>query len=215
MPGATSATNEEPIKAGSPPSLLGAVGGTKHLAPSNREQSKYDKLKEEVVKRPHDYIRGHAMLITHSLAPDHEAVKCLLAFGKNAQKYAAKVLATIEWGTQHWKLQEPFPVPLVPKWLCTPQMTQTTMLLRGELPLTPLGAHLKDIHICSLVLWVWMAVLLQFWQDHMMRHLFGGCFHQASDLVSTLIRDINPWLPHKAQFGWNYMATQATLWLNI
>ena len=146
------------------------------------------------------------MHIARSLAPDHEAVKCLLVFGKNAQKYAAKLLATIEWGTQHWKLQEPFPVPPVPKWLCMPEMTQTTMPLRGELPLTPSGAHLEDIRVRSPTLWAWMAILLQFWQDHMTWHLFRGCFCQASDLASTLIHDINPWLPHKAWFGWNYVA---------
>ena len=36
-----------------------------------------------------------------TLAPDHEAVKCLSAFGDQAQKFAAEILATIEWGTQH------------------------------------------------------------------------------------------------------------------
>ena len=121
----------------------------------------------------------------------------------------------IKWETQHWKLQEPFPVPPVPKWLCMPQMTQTTMLLRRELPLTPAGAHLRDIRVRSPTLWVWMAVLLQFWQDHITQDLFGGCLHQASDLANTLICNINPWLPHSAQFGWDYMAAQVTLWLDI
>ena len=36
------------------------------------------------------------MVIFRTLAPDHEAVKCLMAFGEKAQKYAAEVLATIE-----------------------------------------------------------------------------------------------------------------------
>ena len=107
------------------------------------------------------------MLIAHTLTPDHEAVKCLLAFGENALKYAAEVLATIEWGTQHWKLQESFPVPLVPKWLRMPEMIQTMMPLSGELPLIPSDTHLEDIHICSPALWAWMAVLMQYWQDHM------------------------------------------------
>ena len=60
-----------------------------------------------------------------------------------------------------------------------------------------------------------MAVLLQYWQDHMMGHLYGGCFHHASYLASTLIHDIKHWLPHKAHFRWNYVADQATLWLDI
>ena len=188
---------------------------TEHPVPSNREQSKYDKLKEEVVKWPHEYIPGHTILITHTLAPSHAVVKCLLAFGKNALKYATEVLATIKWGMQHWKLQEPFPVPSVPKWLCTPQMTQTTTPLREELPLTPAGTHLRDIHVRSPTLWAWMAVLLQFWQDHITQDLFGGHLCQASDLANTLIHDINPWLPHSARFGWDYMAAQATLWLDI
>ena len=41
-----------------------------------------------------------------------------------------------------------------------------------------------------------MAVLLQFWQDLMTHHLYGGCFCQASDLANTLIGDINVWMPH-------------------
>ena len=46
-------------------------------------------------------------------------------------------------------------------------------------------------------------------------HLYGGCFWQASELAGTLICDINPWLPHRAHFGWSYMATHATLWLDM
>ena len=49
----------------------------------------------------------------------------------------------------------------------------------------------------------------------MTRHLFGGHFRQASKLASTLIHDINPWLPHRARFRWSYVATHATLWLDM
>ena len=83
------------------------------------EMSNFLKLKEEVVKHAQSYIWRCALAIGHTLTPDHEAVKCLSAFGDQVQKFAAEILATIEWGTQHWKLQESFPVPLVPKWLCT------------------------------------------------------------------------------------------------
>ena len=93
------------------------------------------------MKRPQGYIARHAKHITRSLTPDHEAVKCLVAFGKNAFKYAAEVLATIEWGTQHWKLQESFLVPYVPRWLQTLELMSTTTPLRGELPLIPSGTH--------------------------------------------------------------------------
>ena len=130
-------------------------------------------------------------------------------------KYAAEILATVEWGTQHWKLQESFPVPPVLRWLQTPKLMQTTTPLRGKLPLIPSGAHLKDIRIHSPALWVWIAIFLQYWQDHMSRQLYRGCFRQASDLANTLICDINPWLPHKVCFGWNYVAAHATLWLDI
>ena len=130
-------------------------------------------------------------------------------------KYAVEVLVTIEWGTQHWKLQESFPVPYVLRWLRTPELMQTTMPLRGELPLIPFGTHLEDICICSPATWAWIAVLLQYWQDHMSRQLYGGRFRQASDLANTLIHDINPWLPHSVCFGWNYVATHATLWLDM
>ena len=89
------------------------------------------------------------------------------------------------------------------------------MPLRRELLLISPGAHLEDICICSPALWAWMAVLLQYWQDHMTGHLYGGCFQQASKLTSTLIHDINPWLPNRALFGWSYEATHATLWLDM
>ena len=155
------------------------------------------------------------MVICCSLAPDHEAVKCLSAFGEKAQKFAAEVLATIEGGTQEWKLQEPFPVPLVPRWLRTPEFMQTMMPLRGELPLIPTGTHYEDIHVRCPAVWAWMAVFLQYWQDHMTCHLYGGRFHQTSDLATILISDINPWLPHKSRFGWGYVAMHATLWLDL
>ena len=190
-------------------------GRATHPAPSREELSKFLKLKEEVTKWPQGYIQGCAKHIARILTPNHEVVKCLMAFGENALKYAAEVLATIEWGTQHWKLQESFPVPPVPRWLRTPELIQTMTPLRGEPLLIPLGAHLEDICICSPALWAWMAVLLQYWQDHMTRHLYGGCFQQASELAGTLIRDINPWLPHRVCFGWSYMTTHATLWLDI
>ena len=92
---------------------------------------------------------------------------------------------------------------------------QTMTPLRGELPLIPSGAHLEDILICSPATWAWIAVLLQYWQDHMSRQLYGGCFRQASDLANTLIHDINPWLPHSVCFGWNYVATHTTRWLDM
>ena len=132
-----------------------------------------------MVKWPQGYIQGRAKHITHTLTPNHEVVKCLMAFGENTLKYAAEVLATIEWGTQHWKLQESFLVPHMPRWLQMPELMQTTMPLRGELPLIPSGTHLEDIRIHSPALWAWMAILLQFWQDHMTGHLYGGHFWQS------------------------------------
>ena len=167
------------------------------------------------MKQPQGYIHRHAKHIIGFLTPNHEAVKCLVAFGENAMKYTAEILATIEWGTQHWKLQESFPVPPVPRWLRTLELMQTTMPLRGELPLIPSGTHLEDIRIRSPTLWAWIAVLLQYWQDHMSRQLYGGHFRPASDLANTLIHDINPWLPHRVCFGWNYVAAHATLWLDM
>ena len=162
------------------------------------EQLKFLKLKEEVAKHAQSYIWRHALAIGCSFTPDREAVKCLLVFGDQAQKFAPEILATIEWGTQHWKLQDPFLVPLVPRWLCTLEFVQTTMPIRGKLPLIPTGAHFEDIHVHCPAVWAWMAMLLQFWQDHMTRHLYGGCFRQVSDLATTLIWDINVWLPHRA-----------------
>ena len=167
------------------------------------------------MKWPQGYITRCAKHIAHSLTLDHEVVKCLVAFGENALKYAAEVLATIEWGTQHWKLQESFPVPYVPRWLQMLELMQTTTPSRGELPLIPSGTHLEDIHIHSPATWAWIAVLLQYLQDRMTRQLYGGHFRQASDLANTLIRDINPWLPHSVHFGWNYMAAHTTLWLDM
>ena len=175
---------------------------------------KFRKLKEEVVQNPQLYIGRRTTIIQRTLGPDHAAIKCLSAFGDQAQKFAAEILAIIEWGTQHWKLQEPFPIPVVPWWLRTPVFTQTTTPLRGELPLMPTAGHLEDIRLRCLAIWSWLAVLLQYWQDHMTPHLYGGCFCLTSDLAATLIRDINPWLPHNVRFGWGYVDTNATLWIN-
>ena len=49
----------------------------------------------------------------------------------------------------------------------------------------------------------------------MTHHLYGGCFCQASELANTLIQDINVWMPHSMRFGWNYVATHTSLWLDI
>ena len=92
------------------------VWGTRHSVPSN-DLSKLLKLKDEVIKNAQSYIRRRATIIFRTLSPDHEAVKCLSAFGDQAQKFAAEVFAIIEWGTQYWKLQETFPVPVIPRWL--------------------------------------------------------------------------------------------------
>ena len=133
-----------------------------HSAFSN-DLLKFRKLKDEVVKNAQSYIRRRATIIFRTLSPNHEAVKCLSVFGNQAQKFAAEVLAIIEWGTQHWKLQEAFPVPLIPRWLRTPEFTQTTTPLRGELPLMPTGSHIEDIRMHCPAMWSWMAVLLQYW----------------------------------------------------
>ena len=45
-------------------------------------------------------------------------------------------------------------------------------------------------------------------------HLYGGQFCRISDLVATVIRDINPWLPHQVRFSWGYVAMNATLWID-
>ena len=180
----------------------------------SNDLSKFLKLKDEVVKNTQSYIRRRATVIFCTLSPDHEAVKCLSAFGDQAQKFAAEVLAIIEWGSQHCKLQETFPVPVIPRWLQTPEFTQTMTPLRGELPLMPTGGHFEDIRMHCPAMWSWMAILLQYWQDHMTPHLYGGRFCLISDLVATIIRDINLWLPHQACFGWGYVAMNATLWID-
>ena len=132
---------------------------------------KFCKLKDEVMKNTQLYIRRCSTIIFRTLGPDHEAVKCLLAFGDQAQKFAAEVLAIVDWGTQHWKLQETFPVPVIPRWLQTPEFTQTMTPLRGELPLMPMASHFEDICVRCLAMWSWMAVLLQYWPDYMTPHL--------------------------------------------
>ena len=204
---------EEPSQ--SPSNTMKQGGRSAEQSVPCSEMLNFLKLKEEVVKHAQSYIRRRALAIGCTLAPDHEAVKCLSAFGNQAQKFAAEILASIEWGTQHWKLQESFPVPLVPKWLRTLEYIQTMMPMRGELPLVPLGTHYEDTCVRCPAVWAWMAVLLQFWQDHMTRHLYGGRFHQMSELANILIRDINVWMPHSRRFGWNYVAMHASLWLDI
>ena len=76
------------------------------------------------------------------------------------------------------------------------------------------NGHFEDIRVRCPAIWSWMAVLLQYWQDHMTPHLYGGHFCHISDLAAILIRDINPWLPHKVRFGWGYVAMNTTLWID-
>ena len=114
--------------------------GAENAAP-RRDLSKHTKLREEVVKHPQNYIQRQILTISRSLGPDHEAVKCLSAFGDQARKFAAEMLAIIEWGTQHWSLEESFPVPVVPKWLRTIEYVQMTTPVHGEMPLAPAGTH--------------------------------------------------------------------------
>ena len=153
--------------------------------------------------------------IAYTLTHHDESVKCLLAFGTSALWYATEILATIEWGMQHWKMEEPFPVPPIPKWLSMPGLTQTTMPLRGELPLPSPVIHLRDIHFWGPTLWAWIAVLLQYWQDHISVPLYSGRVRKASELTKVLIRNINPWLPHRSRFSWDYVINHTTLWLDI
>ena len=88
-------------------------------------------------------------------------------------------------------------------------------LLRGELPLMPTGSHIEDIHVRCLAMWSLMAVLLQYWQDHMTPCLYGGRFRRISNLAATIIRDINLWLPHQVRFGWGDVAMNTTLWIDL
>ena len=85
---------EEPSRS---PSNTTKQGGpnTEQSAPRS-EMSNFLKLKEEVVKHAQSYIQRCALAIGRTLTPDHEAIKCLSAFGDQAQKVAAEILATIE-----------------------------------------------------------------------------------------------------------------------
>ena len=38
----------------------------------------------------------------------------------------------------------------------------------------PMGGHIKDIRVRCPAMWSWMAVLLQYWQDHMTPYLYRG-----------------------------------------
>ena len=99
------------------------------------------------MRHPHEYMCTCTKLIAYTLTKQDPAVRCLLTFGTGALLYATEILATIEWGTQHWKMEEPHPVPPVLKWLCTPQLTQSMMPLRGELLLPSPGIHMTDIRV--------------------------------------------------------------------
>ena len=144
-PGVWPSNREQEVPDRSPRSATQRnVWGAEQPVPSI-DMFKFLKLKEEVIKNPQSYIGRHTTIIHRTLGPDHVAVKCLSAFGDQAQKFAAEILAVIEWGTQHWKLQESFPVPVVPRWLRMPVFTQTTTPLRGELPLMLTAGHFEDI----------------------------------------------------------------------
>ena len=90
---------EEPSR--SPSNTTKQGGRSAEQSVPRSEMLNFLKLKEEVVKHAKSYIQRCALAIGRTLTPDHEAVKCLSAFGDQAQKFAAEILATIEWGTQH------------------------------------------------------------------------------------------------------------------
>ena len=71
--------------------------GISKVAPCTKEESDYEKLKEEVMRCPHEYIQGHTKLITYTLTKHDPEVHCLLVFGTSALLYAAEILATVEW----------------------------------------------------------------------------------------------------------------------
>ena len=154
-------------------------------------------------------------LITYTLTKHDTEVWCLLVFSTSTLLYAAKILATIEWGTQHWKMKEPNPVLPVPKWLWTIETMQTMTPLRGELPLPSPSMHMMDIHVWSPAIWSWMAMLLQYWQDHFSAALYGRRVRKASQLADILMRDINPWMSTCVRFGWDYVANNASTWLDV
>ena len=112
-------------------------------------------------------------------------------------------------------MKEPHPVPPVPKWLCMTELMQTTTPLRRELPLPSPSVHMMDICVQSPAIWSWMATLLQYWQDHISAPLYGRRVRKASKLADTLMRDINPWMPHKVRFGWDYVIDNAATLLDI
>ena len=146
--------------------------GIQHPLPKNNLNM--TNLRKKWLSAPTSIFVGVCSTSPTTLTCQDDQVKCLAVFGSNALKYAAEILATIEWGTQHWKLQEPFPVLPVPKWLCTPEQMQRMMPLRGELPLPSRVIHLRDIYVWGPALWAWMAILLQYWQDHVSAPLYGG-----------------------------------------
>ena len=110
------------------------TGGNLFLLLVKAFNVKAKKLKKEVTKRPQEYIKHRTRAITGGLTNKHPEVRSLLAFGDDAIGYTAKILAIIEWDTQHWKLDKPNPVLIVPSWLRTVEALPTTTPVNGELP---------------------------------------------------------------------------------
>ena len=179
------------------------------------EESIAKRLKEEVTNHAHEYIRHRTIGITKGLTNRDPEVRSLLTFGDDAIHYTAKVLATIGRGTQHWKMGEANPLPIIPTWLWTIKAMQNMIPIRVELSCPPPGMNLEDIWVCSLAIWLWMSALLQFWQDHLTTHLFSGQIWQPSRLAEILLRDLNPCMPHKDCPTWDMVAKETMTWLDI
>ena len=129
-----------------------------------------------MVQNPQSYIGRHTTIIQCTLGPDHTAIKCLLAFRGPGSEIRSGDSRHHRMGDPALETPRAFPHPVVPWWLQMPVFTQTTTPLRGELPLMPTAGHLEDIRLRCPAIWSWMAVLLQYWQDHMTPHLYGGPF---------------------------------------
>ena len=157
-----------------------------------RHLEKWEAEKQEVLMHSCSYISRCTHEIRSTLRPMDKAVRRFKVFGDNATIYAAYIMATLEWGKMYRHYGGREMVPVLPEWLTTYIGVTKSLATNADLPRKCIHVGHPNVRLNSVVIWQWMADLLQFWTDLSGLRLFGSIFRYPSALAKQLMTDINP-----------------------
>ena len=175
---------------------------------------KWEAEKQEVLMHSCSYISRCTHEIRSTLRPMDKAVRRFKVFGDNATIYAAYIMATLEWGKMYRHYGGREMVPVLPEWLTTYIGVTKSLATNADLPRKCIHVGHPNVRLNSVVIWQWMADLLQFWTDLSGLRLFGGIFHYPSALAKQLMTDINPSFDAPRHITWQRIMNNTPSWLN-